>query len=197
VVTIKVVRPVASRVGHFCTFVGWGLANCFRFGQMYLLVSFSMLAAFYFSKRDAPKTSGFVAGLFVTVKYFPIVVATNYVLKKNWRAFFCMVLMCIITLTASVVTLAWEVHRQFFNMVLGSHLQADLSGQNPFSTTYQSFDSLFRQMFVFDSSFNPLPLVASSLVYIGMKALTVTSILALGAYCILKLRHLWSSSDLP
>ena len=181
----------------FALFSGWGLANCFRFGQMYLLVSLAVLAAFYLSRRRAPTASGVIAGLFMTIKYFPIVVATDYLLKKNWRALVAMVLTCTAIFALSILVLGWEIHRQFFSMILGSHLQSDLSGQNPFSSTYQSFDSLLRRLFILDSVLNPQPLVASSIAFAGAKALVVVTILGSGVYCIGRLRQLWASADLP
>jgi hypothetical protein len=39
--------------------------------------------------------------------------------------------------------------------VLGNHLIAKLDLQDPFAASYQSFDSLFRRLFVYDATLNP------------------------------------------
>ena len=39
--------------------------------------------------------------------------------------------------------------------MLGNHLIAKLDLQNPFTASYQSFDSLFRRLFIYDATLNP------------------------------------------
>jgi hypothetical protein len=50
----------------------------------------------------------------------------------------------------SVGILGWKIHEDFLSSVLGNHLIAKLDMQDPFTVSYQSFDSLFRRLFIYD-----------------------------------------------
>jgi hypothetical protein len=56
--------------------------------------------------------------------------------------------------------LGWKVHETFLASVLGHHLTANLSLQDPFTARFQSFDTLFRRLFVPDPIANPHPWLA-------------------------------------
>jgi len=58
------------------------------------------------------------------------------------------------------------VHEIFILSVFGNHLTGRLSLQDqtvPFTAVYQSFDTLFDRLFVFDPAQNPQPLLAAPL----------------------------------
>ena len=64
----------------------------------------------------------------------------------------------------SIGVLGWKVHEIFLLSVLGNHLAGRLSLQDqtvPFTAVYQSFDTLFDRLFVFDPVQNPRPLLAA------------------------------------
>ena len=66
----------------------------------------------------------------------------------------------------SIAVLGWKVHEIFILSVFGNHLIGRLSLQDqtvPFTAVYQSFDTLFARLFVFDPARNPQPLVAAPL----------------------------------
>jgi hypothetical protein len=56
-----------------------------------------------------------------------------------------------------IAVLGWKVHQVFLDSVVGNHLVANLSMQDPFTASFQSFDTLFRRLFVFDAIANPHP----------------------------------------
>jgi hypothetical protein len=60
----------------------------------------------------------------------------------------------------SIGALGWKVHEIFLSSALGNHLIGNLSLQDPFSASFQSFDALFRRLFVLDAASNPRPWLA-------------------------------------
>jgi hypothetical protein len=66
----------------------------------------------------------------------------------------------------SIAFMGWQIHRTFLLLVFGNHLLGHLSLQDrtvPFTAVYQSFDTLFSRLFVFDPAWNPRPLLPSPL----------------------------------
>jgi hypothetical protein len=82
----------------------------------------------------------------------------------------------------SIGVLGWKIHEIFLSSVLGNHLVGVLSEQDPYTASFQSFDSLFRRLFVYDAALNPRPwFVSPPLQMIGVsvvKALIMFSAFA-------------------
>jgi hypothetical protein len=57
----------------------------------------------------------------------------------------------------SIGVLGWKIHETFLSSVFGNHLVGVLSEQDPFTASFQSFDTLFRRLFVYDAALNPRP----------------------------------------
>ena len=157
---------------------GSGLINCFRFGQMYIALSLSIIAGFYFFRTKRPMLAGICFGLFIPIKYFAAVVVLYFALKKQGRLVIASAITACTILGISIITLGWNIHTQFLFTEAPKHLASNLILQTPFSFTFQSWDSLFRTLFVFDSQFNPTPLFDSPPLYIGSK-LVVSSFLVI------------------
>ncbi len=157
----------------FVLLSGWGLANCLRLGQLYIALSFSMLLGFSCYTKKRHTCAGVSYGLFVPIKYFPVVVLVYSIWKKESRlliaSFATILALCLL----SLLVLGWEIHELFFRMVLGEHLQGNLTQQNPFSPAFQSFTSLFRRLFVFDATLNPNPFIASTLLFTLLRIASV------------------------
>jgi len=155
---------------------GSGLINCFRFGQIYIALSLSIIAGFYFYRTQKPVLAGICFGLFIPIKYFAIVLVLFFALKKQWRLVVASMVTVSVIAGISIMTLGWEIHSQFLTTEAPAHLASNLELQSPFSFTFQSWDSLFRTLFVLDSQSNANPFVDSYPIYIGLKILTASSI---------------------
>ncbi len=165
---------------------GLGLINNFRFGQMYIPLSLSIIAGFYFYRTRRPVLAGICFGMFVPIKYFPIVFVLFFALKKEWR----LVAASVVTSSAiagfSIIMLGWNIHSQFLMIAAPAHLGSKLVLQNPFAFTFQSWDSLFRTLFVFDSRFNPDPFLDSPNLYIGLKMMITFFLVLFTAWIVYK-----------
>ena len=169
---------------------GWAVTNSFRFGQPYILVSLSCIAGYYAYLRSRPWIAGVCFGLFTPVKYFPVVMLGYFALRKRWRIVAAGTLTILVVVLASIAILGWPLHEQFLTSVIGNHLIGQLSMQTPFTATFQSFDSLYRRLFVFDVSENPHPWVIAPVLHPAAVAVTKGAILLA---TIATLIRLWSA----
>jgi hypothetical protein len=88
-----------------------------------------------------------------------------------------------------IAVLGWKVHQVFLDSVLGNHLVANLSMQDPFTASFQSFDTLFRRLFLFDATANPHPWLALPGFQIVAVALTKAAIVVLTVAALIRLER--------
>jgi hypothetical protein len=126
----------------------------------------------------------------VPIKYFPVIILAYFAFRKEWKV----VLGGVAAITGvglvSIAVLGWKVHEIFILSVLGNHLTGRLSLQDPtvpFTAVYQSFDTLFDRLFVFDPVRNPQPLLAAPLLRMFSLIAAQGSILLVAAATLVKL----------
>ena len=159
---------------------GWALINTFALGQVYLLMTLCLAFSLYLYKQEREFASGVIAGLFIPIKYFPLALVVVFLVERKWKAAAGAALSAFAVMTLSVLTLGPDVHRLFLDSVLWHHLDGEMP--NPFSAAYQSWDSLFRSLFVRDQVLNPNPLLdwqPGFLIARGVIILCLTWVLAL------------------
>jgi hypothetical protein len=141
----------------FILLSGYAVINTLRFGQPYIAVSLSCIAGYYAYLKNRPVLAGMCFGLFVPFKYFPVVILIYFALQKNWKVVLGGGFVVSLIALVSVGVLGWKIHETFLSSVLGNHLVGVLSEQDPYTASFQSFDSLFRRLFVYDAALNPRP----------------------------------------
>jgi Glycosyltransferase family 87 len=141
----------------FILLSGYAVINTLRFGQPYIAVSLSCIAGYYAYLKNKPVLAGMCFGLFVPFKYFPVVILIYFALRKNWKVVLGGALVVSFITLVSIGVLGWKIHEIFLSSVLGNHLVGVLSEQDPYTASFQSFDSLFRRLFVYDAALNPRP----------------------------------------
>jgi hypothetical protein len=153
---------------------GFALINNFYLGQSYLILTLCLAFSiqFYTQKKDV--LSGIVAGLFIPIKYFPLALVVLFLFEKRWIAAASAGLAALVVLGVSVLTLGPALHRSFLHVVLFEHLDGQMV--NPFSATYQSWNSLLRSLFVKDVHLNPHPLVDWAAGYSYARGLVITGL---------------------
>ena len=156
---------------------GWAVVNAFRLGQPYIIVALSCIAGYYAYLRSRPWIAGMCFGLFTPVKYFPVVMLGYFAFRKRWRIVAGGALTILVVVLASIAILGWPLHEQFLTSVIGNHLVGQLRMQDPFTAIFQSFDSLYRRLFVFDVSLNPHPWVITPVLHPAAVVVTKGAIL--------------------
>lgn len=143
---------------------GHALANNFRFGQFYLILAVLVLAGYRYWIQGEHIKGGVMLGIGAAVKYFPILFFLEFIGRREWKIVLSGFVTIGVLTAISVIVLGPAVHKQFLLHVFGQHIQGNI--QNPFSPTFQSWNSLFKRLFIFDSELNPKPVLNSSVAYV-------------------------------
>lgn len=144
----------------FVLLSGSAIHNALRFGQPYILVSLCCILGFYAYLERKPWLAGICFGLFAPIKYFPVVMLIYFAYRREWKVVLGGAIAMLAVAALSIGVLGWTVHEEFLASVLGNHLLGKLGMQDPFTASFQSFDSLFRRLFIYDALSNPQPLAA-------------------------------------
>jgi Glycosyltransferase family 87 len=157
-------HPVDSAL--FILSSGYAIINGLRFGQPYILISTACILGYLLYLKGRPWLSGLCLGLFAPIKYFPMLFLACFALRKEWRVVLGGVVAISGVALVSIGVLGWQLHQIFLLQIFGNHLAGHLSLQAqgvPLSASYQSFDTLFNRLFVFDPLHNPQPLLSAPL----------------------------------
>jgi hypothetical protein len=136
---------------------GYTIANGLRLGQPYMLVSLGCVFGYYAWRTARPLLAGLSLGVFVPIKFFPVIIVACLGYLRQWRVLAGAAIAVAGVALLSIGVLGLDIHRQYLVSVFGQHLTAHLSGQDPFSVSFQSWDSLYRRLFVWDAVLNPHP----------------------------------------
>jgi hypothetical protein len=140
---------------------GIGILSCLRFGQPYIVISMFCLLGYYLYLKGRPWLAGLSLGLFVPVKYYPVIVLAVLAVRREWQVVLGGALAILAVALVSIGVLGWPLHEQFLLKVFGNHLTGHLTLREhtlSYTASYQSFDTLFNRLFVFDALQNPRPL---------------------------------------
>ncbi len=166
---------------------GYAVYNSLRFGQPYIEVSTACILGYYAWLQGRPRLAGVCFGLFVPIKYVPAFILVYFALRRQWPLVLSGVATAGALMLVSIAVLGWPVHAIFLSSVLGNHLAANLSQQDPFTASFQSFDTLFRRLFVFDATANPHPWLAAPALQVAAVAVTKAALIVLGVAAVVKL----------
>ena len=142
---------------------GHALANNFRFGQFYLLLTVLIISGYRYWIQGEQVKGGMLLGIGAAIKYFPILFFLEFIGRREWKIVLAGVLTITFLTTVGIIVLGPALHEQFLLHVLGQHLEGNI--EDPFSPTFQSWNSLFSRLFIFDPTRNPNPLIDSAAAY--------------------------------
>ncbi len=186
VILTRILPWTAAESAVFVLLSGFAVLNTLRLGQPYALVSLSCILGYYAYVKGRPWLAGMCFGLFVPIKYFPVILLVYFAFCRQWRVLLGGAAVILTVGLLSVAVLGWKVHEEFL-AVLGNHLLAKLNLQDPFTASYQSFDSLYRRLFIFDAVSNARPWLAIPRLADICLLATKASILLIAAATLVKL----------
>ena len=140
---------------------GWALRSGLRLGHPYILISTCCLLGYYLYLKRMPRLAGLCLGLFVPVKYFPVIILAGFALHRQWRVVLGGGIAAAAVVLVSIDVLGWRVHQTFLLNVLLNHLTGHLIAGPRFTAVFQSFDTLFERLFILDPGRNPHPWVSA------------------------------------
>jgi Glycosyltransferase family 87 len=161
----------------FILLSGWALRSGLRLGHPYILISTCCLLGYYLYLKRMPWLAGLCLGLFVPIKYFPVMILAGFALHRRWRVVLGGGIAAAAMVLVSIGVLGWKVHQIFLLDVLLNHLTGHLIPGPRFTAVFQSFDTLFERLFIFDPARNPHPWAsappAATFAIVGTKGLLV------------------------
>ncbi len=161
----------------FILLSGWALLTGLRFGHPYILISTFCLLGYYLYVKRMPLLAGLCLGVFVPIKYYPVIVLTGFALHRQWRVLLGGGIAIAAVALVSIGVLGWRVHEAFLFDVLLNHLTGHLIPGPRFTAVFQSFDTLFERLFILDPARNPHPWLsapqAATIAMVGTKSLLV------------------------
>jgi Glycosyltransferase family 87 len=168
----------------FILLSGAAIITCLRLGQLYILISTVCLLGYYAYLKGNSLLAGVCFGLFAPIKYYPFIYPAGLALRREWKVILGTAGIIMAVILTSLAVLGWKIHATYLLSVLGHHLTARIGAQDPFATPYQSFDTMFRRLFVLDPVLNPHPLWAAPLAQvwctlIAKAAITLVAVAAL------------------
>lgn len=154
---------------------GLGLINNIAFGQVYLIMTVLIMISFLLFRNNQFLLAGVILGFFTSLKYFPVVIIAGFFLNgladvhqkekplkhilssSDLRVVFYAVSSFVVLAVFQYFYFGGAVIKEFIYSSFLPHLYGELSGQGLFSFHFQSWDNLFRNLFVYDPQFNPHP----------------------------------------
>ncbi len=142
---------------------GAALINNFLFGQLYLLLLVSLLAGFYFHQSGHPLLAGICFGSLAPVKYVGLLWLLYFSWRRRWSLVAAGAATVILVLAATLWMDGIRVFWTFITEVLPRYLAGQV--QDPFTVRLQTWNSLFRRLFLHEPTLNPNPLLDSPLLF--------------------------------
>jgi hypothetical protein len=161
---------------------GAAILGALRLGQPYIPVSAFCILGYYFYLGKKPLLAGACFGAFTPIKYFPAIFLGYFAVRKQWQVVIGGGLTVLVIVLLSIAVLGWRIHQEFLTSELGNHLVANLSLQDPFTARFQSFDTLYRRLCIYDAARNPEPLIIAPALFgaarLGTKAVILLTAIA-------------------
>lgn len=110
--------PFLARITIICMWIGfWPLHYGLEEGVIEVFELFLITAALYFMCKKKDIACGIVLGIASMAKFLPIIFLLYFAVKRQWRAFFAMLVTIFIIIIGTQFTLGWqnsEMTRRFF-----------------------------------------------------------------------------------
>ncbi len=155
---------------------GLSVVNNIAFGQAYLIMTVFILLSFLLVRYKYSVIAGCLLGVSASLKYLPIVFIAGYFLNEfrekrfnsgilkspfssDMKVFFSSLMTILFIVCAEFLFFGTVVMNEFISSVLIPHLDGQLTGQGLYTFHFQSWDNLFRNLFIKSNEFNPSPLI--------------------------------------
>jgi hypothetical protein len=180
----------------FILLSGAAIITGLRLGQLYILISTVCLLGYYAYLKGNSLLAGVCFGLFAPVKYYPFIYPVSLALRREWKVMLGTAGIIAAVILTSLAVLGWKIHATYLLSVLGHHLTARIGAQDPFATPFQSFDTMFRRLFVLDPVLNPHPLLAAPLAQVWCTLITKAAITVVALGALIRLARAAQDTDI-
>jgi hypothetical protein len=168
---------------------GFCLTNDLMLGQVYLLMLTVTLGGYLLIDKNKIIAGSILWGIVMALKYFTVVMIPVYLLRKKWKPVIYILTSFILIHTICLFFTGWNVYEFFFKSIFLSHLEGKIIGQNAFAIQFQSFESLFNNLFTMDPVWNPLPFYESGKLFLFFKLVTFVTFTSISLFILFRSRH--------
>ncbi len=165
-------------------------------GQFYLILLLLILLAYFFEKEKLNILSSGIWSFCFVVKYFPIVFLFGYFIEKKFSLIKYFTFWTIGFILLQLILFDFEFIKYYFASILGSHFSGNLSMQNPFAYSFQSWNVFLKNLFVFDPIYNLKPFLNNVFLYESSLWILRISTVFIGGYTIYKYKKAFTSNFL-
>ena len=148
---------------------GYSMINNFAFGQFYLVLLLLILLSVYSAEKGYASTAGFLLGFAAVIKIIPVVIIIWFLISGKRKAAIFSVFSALLFLLIECIIFGTEISSQYWLSILPGHLNSNLILQSPYAFSFQSWNSLLMNLFVYNSQFNPEPLYNSIFLFTFLK----------------------------
>jgi hypothetical protein len=148
----------------------------FLFGQYYVLLLLVMTFAYWCYIRQKRCLSGFLIGLGIGLKIFPILYLGYFVRKRDWRAVVGGVIGSTAAVITSIAVFGLQANRVLFRQVLPWTLRGE--GLDPYNLSSASIATLLHRLFIYEPQWNPSPSVHAPWLFAVLLPLAQTLLFA-------------------
>jgi len=170
-----------------CTDLGWRrvllliflaffpLRSNFAYGQMHVLVLLLLTVAAFLYLKNRPFASGIALALAAALKIYPLLFGGLFLLRRQWRAAWGLLLGVAATALLSIQLFGIEACRVYVREVLPWALRSQTI--DPYDVGWGSLSAMFLRLFVAEPELNPSPVAHLPWLYALLYPLTVSLIL--------------------
>ena len=151
-----------------------------EYGQYYIVILLLLTAALYLYVRDRRFASGLLVGFAAGLKIFPAFFLLYFLRKRDLRAATGLAVGALATIGISVWAFGLELHRTYLLQVLPWAMRGD--AMDPYALSPNSISALLHKLFIFESQWNPCPVVHAPAFYALLHPLLQLLVLAPAIY---------------
>jgi len=156
---------------------GMGLTNNLRLGQFYLVLSAMIMGAFLLEEQKKSKAAGLLFGVGVALKYFGAIFLAVYLSFGRSRPVVWSVVAFLAVSFLAIGVIGWAPTYDYFSRIFLPHLDGRIVNQGGQAYAFQSFNSLFRNLFVAHVTNNPNPVFSWPVGFQLLRGLTYVLVL--------------------
>lgn len=126
---------------------GFNLINNFYLGQFYLILTFLIFYAYYLSQNGKDIWAGILLTVGIVFKYFPVVFVLGYFINGNKKIVLSTFVSGVLLTIYTFWLVGFSTIELYVSEVLIPHLNGSIAGQESSSIAFQSFKSLYLNLF--------------------------------------------------
>jgi hypothetical protein len=134
---------------------GLCLASNFKLGQLYLIIMLLLLIVYEQYQKGRFRSAAIILMSISCIKYLPII----YLFSFRQRKMLIYSAISLFSLAIIQLLLLGTDTTMAYLAILFNHLDGNIPGQGAFPKAFQSFNSFFGHVFVFDPIENPDPII--------------------------------------